>query len=73
MHYKEGKNRNELLMFPQMDFWVSKDNIVRLIDLVVDKVVMSNPDKFKWKGKEQRGRKSYSPNTMYQHFKFCLY
>ena len=70
MHYKEGKNRNELLMFPQMDFWVSKDNIVRLIDLVVDKVVMSNPDKFKWKGKEQIGRKSYSPNTM---LKLLLY
>ena len=70
MHYKVGKNRQELIMFPQMEMWISKDNIVRLIDLVVDKIIMSKPDNFEWKGKEERGRRSYSPNTM---LKLLLY
>ena len=70
MHYKEPRNKNEILLFSHVDNWVGKDNPVRLIDLIVDKVVLSNPDKFLWKGQIKVGCKSYAPATM---LKLLLY
>jgi len=35
MHYKKPKDRNELLLYPNIDLWIEQDNPVRLIDLVV--------------------------------------
>lgn len=64
MHYIQGTNRAEIKLFSHIDDWVSPNNPVRLIDLLVDKIVLSNPDKFIWKGKENKGRKAFSPETM---------
>ena len=68
MHYIQGTNRSEIKLFPQIDNWVDKNNPVRLIDLIIDKIVLSNPDKFIWKGQTETGRKSYSPATMLKLF-----
>lgn len=70
MHYITGKNRDELLLFSHVDMWVNELNPVRLIDLVVDKIIVANKDRFEWKGLKDKGRKSYSPNTM---LKLLLY
>ena len=46
MHYIQGTKRSEIKFFPQIENWVSKNNPVRLIDLIIDKIVLSNADKF---------------------------
>lgn len=68
MHYIQGTNRAEIKLFSEVDNWVSKNNPVRLIDLIVDKIVLSNPDEFIWKGQSKYGRKSYSPATLLKLF-----
>ncbi len=68
MHYIQETNRAEIKLFPEVENWVSKNNPVRLIDLIVEKIVSSNPDKFIWKGITNTGRKSYSPSTMLKLF-----
>ena len=70
MHYKAPKSRNQIILFPEVDNWVSADNPVRLFDLFVDKLVGSQPEKFIWKGKSSVGCTSYSPATM---LKLLLY
>ena len=64
MHYKAPKNKDEILLFQSYEQWISKNNPVRLLDLLIDKIVSSNPDKFIWKGQSATGCKSYSPATM---------
>lgn len=68
MHYIQGTNRAEIKLFPEVENWVSENNPVRLIDLIIDKIVLSNPDEFIWKGQSDTGRKSYSPTTMLKLF-----
>lgn len=68
MHYIQGTNRAEIKLFPEVENWVSKNNPVRLIDLIIEKTVLSNPTKFIWKGISDLGRKSYSPATMLKLF-----
>ena len=68
MHYIQGTNRAEIKLFPEVENWVSKNNPVRLIDLIIEKTVLSNPDEFIWKGISDTGRKSYSPATMLKLF-----
>lgn len=68
MHYIEPTDRSEIKLFTEVEVWVSKNNPVRLLDLIVEKVVCSNPDKFIWKGNSITGRKSYSPVTMLKLF-----
>ena len=68
MHYIQGTNRAEIKLFPEVENWVSKNNPVRLIDLIIEKTVISNPDEFIWKGRSGTGRKSYSPATMLKLF-----
>jgi len=68
MHYIQGTNRAEIKLFSEVDNWVSKNNPVRLIDLIVDKIVLSNPDEFIWKGQSKYGKKSYSPATLLKLF-----
>ena len=36
--------------------------------MIIDKIVLSNQEKFVWKGKSNIGRKSYSPSTMLKLF-----
>lgn len=68
MHYIQGTNRAEIKLFPEVENWVNNNNPVRLIDLIVEKIVLSNPDEFIWKGMSDTGRKSYSPATMLKLF-----
>ncbi len=68
MHYIQGTNRAEIILFPEVENWVSKNNPVRLIDLIIEKTVLSNPAEFIWKGISDIGRKSYSPATMLKLF-----
>lgn len=68
MHYIQPTNRTEIRLFPEVENWVSKNNPVRIIDLIVDKIIHSNPDEFIWKGKSNTGRKCYSPATMLKLF-----
>lgn len=70
MHYIQANDRAEIKLFPEVENWVSKNNPIRLIDLIVEKTIFSNPDEFIWKGESNTGRKSYSPATM---LKLLLY
>jgi transposase len=71
MHYKEPKNRNELLLYPNIDLWVDQDNTVRLIDLVIEKFVKENPTVCSWGGHSDNGCTSYSPATMLKLLLYC--
>ena len=73
MHYKEPKNRNELLLYPNIDLWVGQDNPVRLIDLVIEKFVKENPTLCSWGGHSDKGCTSYSPSTMLKLLLYCYF
>lgn len=73
MHYKEPKNRNELLLYPNIDLWVGPDNLVRLIDLVIEKFIKENPTLCSWGGHSDRGCTSYSPSTMLKLLLYCYF
>lgn len=70
MRYIQPKDRNQVLLFSNVNSWISESNPIRLIDLIIDKLVLAHPEKFKWKGLKDTGRKSYSPRTM---LKLILY
>jgi len=73
MHYKKPKDRNELLLYTNIDLWVEQDNSVRLIDLVVEKFVSENPDASSWGGHSDHGCTSYSPSTMLKLLMYCYF
>src|ERR1035437_295640 len=73
MHYKKPKNRNELLLYPNIDLWVDQDNPARLIDLIVEKFVDENPTKSSWGGHSDQGCTSYSPSTMLKLLIYCYF
>jgi transposase len=73
MHYKEPKNRNELLLYPNIDLWVDQNNTVRLIDLVIEKLVKENPTVCFWGGHSDQGCTSYSPSTMLKLLLYCYF
>jgi len=70
LHSKQPKNRNELLLYPHVEQWVSEDNPVRLIDKVVDTFVNENIENITCKGQNSKGCTSYGPGTM---LKLLLY
>lgn len=64
MKYRELQSRNQGFLFNNIEDWVSEDNPVRLIDLLIDKLYQSDPDKFtspKAKGNDATGRPAYPP------------
>jgi len=63
MHFKEGKYRGQMMMV-SYETMVLPDNPVRLIDLLCRKFIADNPSREEWKGKEEKGRKSYPPLAM---------
>jgi transposase len=73
MHYKNPKNRNELLLYPNIDLWVEKDNPVRLIDLVVESFIKENETECSWGGHSDQGCTSYSPSTMLKILMYCYF
>jgi transposase len=73
MHYKTPKNRNELLLYPNIDLWVEEDNPVRLIDLVVESFMKENETECSWGGHSDQGCTSYSPSTMLKILMYCYF
>jgi len=63
MHYKDHQDRRQIMML-SYDSMVSKDNPVRLLDVMCRYFVESNPDLFSEKGKNKNGRKAYSPVSL---------
>ena len=63
MHFKEVQHRGQMMMV-SYDTMVLPDNPVRLIDLLCRKFIADNPWREEWKGKEEKGRKSYPPVSM---------
>jgi transposase len=62
MHYIEPADRTQFVFLNKLDDMVSKDNIVRLLDYLVEAIVKSNPLEFGDKGISSVGRRAYSPN-----------
>jgi hypothetical protein len=63
MHFKEGQYRGQMMMV-SYETMILPDNPVRLIDLLCRKFIADNPWREGWKGKEEKGRKSYPPVSM---------
>lgn len=73
MKYRELQPRSQGFLFNNIEDWVSEDNPVRLIDLLIDKLYQSEPDKFigsKPTNNDATGRKAYPP---YLFAKLYLY
>lgn len=73
MKYRELQSRSQGFLFNNIEDWVSEDNPVRLIDLLINKLYQSDPDKFSVKkttGNDSTGRKAYPP---YLFAKLYLY
>jgi len=73
MHYKNPKDRNELLLYPNIELWVEQNSPVRLIDLVVEKFITENEDACSWGGHCEQGCTSYSPSTMLKLLMYCYF
>jgi transposase len=56
--------REQLMLPSSIDEYVCKANIVRFIDVFVDKVLKSHPESLLQKGKSMEGRPSYPPNCL---------
>jgi len=64
MNYLQPVNRNQLTLMNSLDDLISENNNVRIIDLVVEKIVLSNPEKFIRQRETEVGRPAYSPQTL---------
>ena len=65
MKYRELQSRSQSFLFNNIEDWVSEDNPVRIIDLLIDKLYQSQPDKFsadKPTNNDTTGRKAYPPS-----------
>jgi transposase len=68
MHFIKPNDRHQSVIFGSLDNLVSSDHPVRIIDAIVSNIVSSNPAEFEHKGKQNIGRRSYSPKTMLKLF-----
>lgn len=64
MHYVEPCDRNQLSLANNMNDWIPRDHVVRLIDTLVDQIVKANPSWFANRGQQELGRKAYRPETL---------
>ncbi len=64
MHYVEPCDRNQLSLANNMNDWVSADNVVRLIDVLIDQMIQTQPGRFATRGQQELGRKAYRPETL---------
>lgn len=65
MNYRQIQPRNQGFLFNNIEDWVSQDSSVRLIDLLIDKLYETSPEKFyssKKTNKTKVGRKAYHPS-----------
>ena len=68
MHYIKPHDRNQRLFFSSLDDFVSSEHPVRILDAIVRNIVKNNPEKFRYKGQQDVGRRAYSPETMLKLF-----
>lgn len=68
MHYIKPHDRNQRLFFSSLDDFVSSEHPVRILDTIVGNIVKNNPEKFRYKGQQDVGRRAYSPETMLKLF-----
>lgn len=64
MNYRQLSPRTQSFLFNNIEDWVSEENPVRLIDLLIDNLYASSPDKFygsKTTTNDNAGRKAYHP------------
>jgi len=73
MHYKKPKDRNELLLYSNIDLWVEQNSSVRLIDLIIEKFISQNADACSWGGHNDHGCTSYSPSTLLKLLMYCYF
>jgi len=73
MHYKKPKDRNSLLLYPNINLWVESDSPVRLIDLVIEEFLRENEACCSWGGQNDTGCRSYSPSTMLKLLLYCYF
>lgn len=66
----KGQDRDQLVIFNRLDDLVSASNPVRLIDIIVEKICLDNPDQMQWK-RAVMGRPSYSIQTLLKLLLYC--
>ena len=71
MHYKQPKNRDQLLLDAHMENWVEQDSVVRLIDIIVDRLVENN--ECCWSGSSNVGCTSYPPAILLKLILYCYF
>lgn len=64
MHYIKAENRQQYTLANSLDDMISLDHPVRIIDMVIEKILQQSPEQFAHKGKQEVGRRSYSPGTL---------
>lgn len=69
--YQSGIDRNQSLLFTTLDDYVSSDNPVRTIDLVVDMIISENKHEYDYKGNSSTGRPAYPFDAMMKLFIYC--
>lgn len=68
MHFVKPVDRNQSVIFGSLDNLIACDHPVRIIDAIISNIVQSNPEKFEYKGKQNIGRRAYSPEMMLKLF-----
>jgi len=61
------------MLFQQLDLWIKKENSVRLIDSIIEKIIDENTGIFAWKGQSNNGCTSYFPATMSKFLFYCYF
>ena len=64
MYFIKPADRNQFQMMSSMDDLVSEDHPVRLIDVIIDSIVETNPEYFYQHRETDVGRPKYHPATM---------
>jgi transposase len=63
---KAPQERNQLLMFGSLDELITKENPVRLVDLIVRTIIQKGATKYGQRGQSYTGRPAYSNETLLQ-------
>lgn len=67
------QSRTQTILFTSLEDLVSPDNTVRLIDIIIDAIIMKSPTDYKYKGESQQGRPAYSVSVMLKLFLYgCI-
>lgn len=64
MRFIQSIDRNQTIMFNSIDDMIEKENVVRIIDLFIDKFISENPKEFLPSKKSNIGAPSYHPGAL---------